>query len=467
MFQRREAEFAVELDGELRTRHTKRMPGVTIRRRLFSTGMIVAVTEPRGNGKRSASPSRRAALRGNVLAVGLVSFFTDFSSEMIYPLLPAYFTGLVPAAAAAVWVGIMEGIAESTASLLKLASGRLSDALGKRKVLVGLGYGLSTACRPLMAAAGSAWQVVTLRFADRVGKGIRTAPRDALIGDSVDPANRGLAFSFQRAMDHCGAVLGPLVAALFLNAFLGRVIWHESGGIVVPGQMHALRWLFAIALVPGLLAMAFVVGGVREIAPARTEVARGREGTWRALPTRFFLFVGIVTLFALGNSSDLFLLLYGQTRFGVGLGGVMGLWILLHLSKIAFSLPGGLLSDRFGRRGVILAGWAVYALVYLGMARVSSVWQFCSLVVAYGFFYGMTEGAEKALVADFVPSEQRGTAYGIYHGAIGLAALPASVVFGWVYGTFGSGVAFGIGAGLAGAAAALLALLLSRTRGRP
>jgi len=448
------------------------------------------MAEPTGK-ETDATPRSRgrlAAIRGNVLMMGLVSLFTDFSSEMIYPLLPIFVSGLaaaagVPAEAVAGWVaiyvGVMEGVAETTASLLKLVSGRVSDALGKRKALAVLGYGISTAVRPLMAIASVGWHLVFLRFGDRVGKGIRTSPRDALISDSVDKASRGLAFSFHRAMDHTGAILGPLVSMGVLYAFLGYGLWKGHPDTATPAEMHALRWLFAIALIPGIAAMVSLVGKVREIAPSRgataglssrarsgePTVAQEKKGALRELPGRFHAFVGIVTLFALGNSSDLFLLLYGQTMFGFGMVQIIGIWIALHLSKVVFSFPGGMLSDRYGRRPMILIGWAVYALVYLGMACVQTPAQFWALMVAFGIFYGMTEGAEKALVADFVPSEYRGTAYGLYHGAVGLAALPASLVFGLFWKELGAPVAFGIGAGLAGIAAVLLALLLSASRG--
>jgi len=426
---------------------------------------------------RSASgpgkPSWRGAIRGNVLMMGLVSLFTDFSSEMIYPLLPAFLAGLTRSPeATAIYVGLMEGVAEAAASLLKILSGRVSDKVGKRKVLVVIGYVLSALCRPLMALAGGPWHVVAMRFGDRVGKGIRTSPRDALIGDSVGPEYRGLAFSFHRAMDHAGAVLGPLtsivVLYLFLHAFMGHQLWKGTMRRPGPQEMEALRWLFALALIPGLLAVIALVTRVREVAPApdRSPELHGRPApsAWRMLPRRFYLFVAIVTLFALGNSSDLFLLLYGQTRFELGLIQIIILWIALHVSKIIFSFPGGILSDKFGRRGVIIAGWFVYALVYLGMAVVAKEWQFWALFIVYGVFYGMTEGAEKALVADFVPSERRGTAYGVYHGAIGLAALPASLLFGVFWAKIAPQVAFGIGAGLAGAAAILLTGLLARKR---
>jgi MFS family permease len=421
--------------------------------------------------------SWRGAIRGNVLMMGLVSLFTDFSSEMIYPLLPVFFTGLVGAAAAAVYVGLMAGIAETTASLLKIFSGRISDRLGKRKALVVAGYGISTVCRPLTALAGAGWHVIALRFGDRVGKGIRTSPRDALISDAVGANARGLAFGFHRAMDHAGAILGPLVAVLFLFAFLRYGLWRGTTEAAKPEEMEALRWLFAIALIPGLLAVIVLVTKVREIAPRRAAAAAPDSpaaSPWRLLPRRFYAFVGIVTIFALGNSSDLFLVFYGKTKFGFGLLQLIGLWVALHVSKVIFSVPGGVLSDKLGRRPVIVAGWIVYALVYLGMAVVGDWRYFWALIFAYGFYYGMTEGAEKALVADFVPSERRGTAYGIYHGAVGIAALPASVLFGVVWYSLnkvqpglGPVVAFSIGAGLAGAAAISLFVLLSATRKAP
>lgn len=406
----------------------------------------------------------RGAIRGNVLMMGLVSLFTDFSSEMIYPLLPLFFSGLVPAGTVAIYVGLMEGLAEATASLLKFFSGRLSDAVGKRKALAVLGYGISSVVRPLMAACAAGWHVVGLRFLDRVGKGIRTAPRDALISDSVGKDYRGIAFSFHRAMDHTGAILGPVVAVAVLYGFLGYGLWRGSTERATGEEMTALRWLFALAILPGIAAMVSLVGRVREIAPKPAE--RGPAAPRAKLPGRFWAFVGVVTLFALGNSSDLFLVFYGRTRFGLSLPGLIGLWVALHVSKAVFSVPGGLLSDRLGRRPVIIVGWLAYALVYLGMAAVAEQWQFWALIALYGLYYGLTEGAEKALVADFVPSEHRGAAYGVYHGAIGLAALPASLVFGllWEWSTVGPAGAFAIGASLAGLAAVLLLILLSATR---
>jgi MFS family permease len=427
--------------------------------------------DPTGESKRR---SWFQALRGNVLALGIVSFFTDASSEMIYPLLPVFFTGLVPVASAALYLGLMEGIAESTASLFKILAGAWSDRLGKRKILAVFGYGLSTLCRPAMALARAGWHPVLLRFGDRIGKGVRTAPRDALISDSIGPESRALAFSFHRAMDHCGAVIGPLMAVVILYLFLGYGLWHGSTAAATPAEMTALRWVFACALIPGIAAVAFLLLGVREKAPqpgesgaaalaAAVRPEQSRDSRL-PLPRRFYAFLATVTLFTLGNSSDLFLVLYGKTAFDLGLLAVIGLWIVLHLSKIAFSLPGGLLADRLGRRFAIVTGWCVYVAVYIGMATAPAQHLFWTLIVIYGAYYGFTEGAEKALVADFVPSAFRGRAFGLYHGAVGLAALPASLLFGVFWKALGPRGAFTIGASLAAAATILLFVLLSRSR---
>lgn len=448
--------------------------------------MSSSVQEPSaGSAKRY---SWRGAVTGNVLAVGLVSLFTDFSSEMIYPLLPLYLTGLVGVGLAPLYIGLMGGLADTTASILKIFSGRISDKLGKRKALVALGYGISTVARPLMALAGAGWHVVGLRVGDRVGKGIRTAPRDALISDAVGPDARGIAFSFHRIMDHVGSILGPVAAVVILYLLLGRGLWKGTMDKAGPEEMTALRWLFAIALIPGLLAMLAIFGKVKEIAPKKAEVTSGDRDTsaWRKLPRRFYAYTAIVGLFSLGNSSDLFLVLYSKVLFGYGLLQIIALWVALHVSKIVFSFPGGILSDKLGRRPIILAGWSMYALVYLGFALLATqqggdslspaMMQgiFWALILAYGFYYGMSEGVEKAVVADFIPGEHRGTAYGIYHGFEGGAKLPASVLFGVVWVVLngvrpglGPIVAFSVGAGLAGAAVVCLTILLSATPRAP
>jgi len=398
-----------------------------------------------------------------VLMIGVVSLFTDASSEMIYPLLPVFLAGVVPLGTAAVYVGLMAGISETTASLLKIFSGRISDAIGRRKLLIVVGYGLSTVFRPLIAVTTAGWQVIALRFADRVGKGIRTSPRDALISYSADREFRARAFSLHRAMDHFGAVVGPIVAAVILLILLGKGLWIHSEQIPNQQEMQALRWLFGLALIPGLAAMAVLIGKVREISPVRQANERLEENlsSWRRLPKKFYFFVGIASLFALGNSSDLFLLLLAKTKFSLDMMSLLGMWVALHLSKVVCCFLGGSLSDRLGRRPIIVAGWGVYALVYLGFAVAGQLWQVWSLLIIYGLYYGLTEGVEKALVADLAPAEYRGSAYGAYHGAIGLAALPASLLFGVFWKVLGAPIAFGIGAGLACLAAVLLSVFLA------
>lgn len=405
----------------------------------------------------------KTVLSGNVLMLGVVSFFTDISSEMIYPLLPVFFTGLVSVSSAAIYIGLMEGVAESVSSLLKIWSGRLSDATGKRKPVVLFGYGVSTVARPLMALAMAGWHVIAFRFLDRVGKGIRTSARDALISDSADIRVRGLAFSFHRAMDHAGAVIGPVLATGILYAFLGHGLWSREDALASPEEIRALRWLFGIALIPGLAAMAALLGKVKEIPQKNNSPAVGTltDCPSLRLPKRFYLYLASVTVFTLGNSSDLFLIFFARTRFHLGMGHVIGLWVLLHISKIVFSVPGGMLSDRWGRRPAIVTGWGVYILVYAGMAFLSELWCLWGLLALYGLYYGLTEGAERALVADYVPCEYRGRAYGLYHGAVGLAALPASLLFGVFWAELGPRIAFMTGAGLAAVATGMMVVFLS------
>ncbi len=426
--------------------------------------------------KRVSSRLRHLAdmLGGNVLMLGVVSFFTDVSSEMIYPLIPAFLAGLTTPQQAALYLGVMDGIAESTSSLLKIASGRLSDRIRSRKGLAVLGYSISTFTKPFMSLATAGWHVIVLRFLDRAGKGIRTAPRDALISTSVKPSRWGLAFAFHRAMDHAGAVCGPLASALLLYPILGYAIWHGGREVATAEEMEAMRWLFALAVVPGLCAVVTLAAKVKEIpwpaTPAPMDGAHEPPG--RRLPGRYYLYLASVGLFTLGNSSDLFLILYAKTTLGAGLGSMLAMWMALNLSKIAFSLPGGTLADRLGRPQSIVLGWFVYTVVYAGIATAgpSPGW-FWMLVVLYGAYYGLTEGAERALVAEMAGEGERGKAYGLYHGVVGLASLPASLVFGLFWMARGARTAFLVGAALAGLATLLLLLTVSgqgrRTALRP
>jgi len=411
-----------------------------------------------------SNPPWRRVLQPNVVWLGLVSCLTDVASEMVYPLLPMFLAGLVTVQGAAVYVGIMDGIAETTAGLLKLLSGRWSDRSGQRKPWALAGYGLSTVVRPLSALAISGWHVVGLRFLDRIGKGLRTSPRDALLAATVDADVRGLAFSFHRMMDHIGAVTGPLLALTILSVMVGQTTLWKAGPATGAPTMHALRWVFGLSVIPGMIALIALGAGVKETRSKKQEV---RSKTTEENPTRiggtlpgsFYVFLVAVGLFALGNSSDLFLVLYAQDRLGLGAGSVIGLWVILHLAKIAFSLPGGRFSDRFGRARSILIGWFMYVAVYGAMPFAGGLVQVIGLLIAYGAYYGMTEGAERALVADFVPGAQRGWAFGLYHAVVAMAALPASLLFGVLFAKAGPSAAFLTGAALATGATVVLSVL--------
>jgi len=382
------------------------------------------------------------AIPPNVRALGVVSLLTDTSTEMVYPLLPLFLTRTLGAGVG--FVGLVEGVAEATASLLKLTSGWLSDRLRRRKVLVVWGYSLSSLTRPMMAMALLPSHVLGIRFLDRIGKGIRTSPRDALIADSTPADARGAAFGFHRAMDHLGAVVGPVLTYLLLP--------------LVGGDYRAIFWL---ASIPAALCVAVLLATVREVA-AQGRPARLPLLTLRPYDGQFKGFLCIVALFTLGNSSDAFLLLRAR-QAGVEDVAVPLLWAALHVVKSTSSLGAGILSDRIGRRRAIVAGWLVYAVVYAGFAVVGSVWQVWGLFLVYGLYFGFTEGVEKALVADLTPAATRASAYGIYHTAIGVMALPASLLTGWLWQWFGAGVAFGTGAVLAAAAAVMLWALLGES----
>jgi MFS family permease len=374
-----------------------------------------------------------------VVALGLVSLLTDVSSEMIYPLLPLFLTSVL--GAGQTFVGLVEGIAESAASLTKLFSGWLSDRLGRRKGLVVVGYTLSTVSRPFVALALAPWHVLMVRFADRLGKGLRTPPRDALIAGSTDVAIRGRAYGFHRSMDHLGAVGGPALAYALLLLLGNR-----------------LRTLFLLAAIPGVLSVLILTLKVRDF-PAdsaqATKDARRQTGLDAQL-TRFLL---VVTLFTLGNSSDAFLLLRAQ-EVGIAAIHLPLLWMFFSLVKAATGLPGGMLSDVRGRRGAIIAGWLVYALAYLGFGAASQPWHIWVLLGFYGLYFGLTEGGERALIADLVPQDRQASAFGLFHSCIGIAALPSSLLMGYLYQTFGARPAFTVGAALAGLSALLLLLLL-------
>lgn len=391
-------------------------------------------------------PTYRELLRGNVLVLALVSLLNDTASEMIFPLLPLFLVGTLGAGPAT--LGLIEGIAESTSSLVKLAGGWISDRLGRRRPLVAAGYTVAALGRPLIGLATAPWQVLLVRFTDRVGKGVRTAPRDALLAESVPADRRGAAFGVHRSADHLGAILGPLIASGLL--------------LVLPGR---LRTIFLLAALPGAATALLAATAVREIAPSARTAADGERPGLRDLGPGFTRYLGVVILFTLGNASDAFLLLRASD-LGVTTALLPILWVALHVSKSSSSILGGELADRKGPLQPILMGWFVYALVYAGFAAASAAWHVWALFLVYGVHYGLTEAPEKALVARLAPSELRGRAFGAYHFAVGVAALPASLLFGVVWQKVGAGVAFLMGAALALLAALLLPLTVRARSGR-
>lgn len=370
----------------------------------------------------------RRKLGRNVLALGTVSFFTDVASEMMYPLLPVFLASVLGASAS--FIGVIEGAAESVAALLKLASGWWSDRVQSRKGLVMAGYVIASVVRPFTAATHTAAQVLGIRVTDRIGKGIRSTPRDALIAESVDPSIRGRAFGFHAAADNAGAVVGPLIAFAVLYE------WHTP-----------LRTVFWLTAIPGALAVLVLWIFVRDVPHPVTHA--GRPQLFGSdLPVRFWGYLATVFVFTLGNSTDAFLLLRAN-QLGVPIALAPVLWALLNFIKSTTGTYGGGLSDRVGRKPLIIGGWLLYAAVYLAFGLAHTAWQAWALFAAYGVFYGMTEGTEKAMVIDMVPSQRKGTALGWYNLAIGIGALPASLIFGAVWDRAGAPAAFALGAGLA------------------
>ena len=381
-------------------------------------------------------------MKGNVGALAGPSFLNDTASEMAYPLVPLFLVGTLGAGPA--FLGVVEGIAESTASLAKLGGGFLSDRIGRRKAPVVWGYSLASLFRPLLALATAPWHVLAVRFSDRVGKGVRSAPRDALLVDSVAPDRKGTAFGLHRAADHAGSVLGPLLAAGLL--------------LLAPGN---LRLIFALTAIPGAITLVVLLRGVREVPPPKSIPTR--EISLRSLGPTFPRYLAVLLFFTLGNASDAFLILRAQ-ELGVPLMALPLLWGVFHLSKMVWNVPGGMLSDRFRPMPLIMAGWVVYALVYAGFGLADTGWQAWALFGVYGLFYGLTESPEKTLVAELAPSHLRARAFGVFHFAVGLGALPASLLFGALWQWKGAPIAFGAGAVIALTSVLLLPFALVRKK---
>jgi MFS family permease len=400
------------------------------------------------NPPAAERPSRFGLTRP-VWLLGWVSFFTDMASEMVYPLLPVFLTQVLGAGAMS--LGVIEGFAEAANSALKIFSGWLADRSGSPKKLVLAGYGLASAMRPLIGLA-TAWpQVLAIRFADRLGKGIRGAPRDAMLADFAPPDARGRVFGFHRAMDHSGAVTGPLLATAFLY--------------FSPGNY---RTLFFLTIIPGIIVIFFILAVPERpnpVEPRRTQNPGEPRRTpqnpvepsrtlWN-LGAPFYRAMLVILLFSLGNASDAFLLLR-LSDLGVATVWIPLLWSALHVVKVASSLAGGALSDRFGRRGLIALGWLWYAGVYAGFGMVDTRASLIAVFLSYGLYFGLTEGNEKAWVADMAPAQARGTAFGIYNAALGIGTLAASLIFGAIWTRISPHAAFLTGAALAVAASFLL-----------
>jgi MFS family permease len=402
------------------------------------------------SASQPSTPESRTGLRAlprNVWAVTATSFLTDISSEMIVNLLPLFLVNVLGARTAV--VGLIEGIAESTASLLKIFSGWISDRLGKRKVPTIAGYAISTVAKPFLYVVTTWWGVLAVRFADRVGKGVRTAPRDALVADSIHEEHRGLAFGLHRAGDTAGALVGLLVA-------LG-VVWAAQAGSLAL-ERATFRRVVLFSLIPAALAVLVLALGAQDVPVVERRSAP--RLSLRTFDARFRRFLVVVLLFTLGNSADAFLILRAQER-GLSVLGVLGMLATFNLVYALVSGPAGALSDRVGRRRLIVGGWLVYGLLYLGFALAGAAWLIWVLYALYGVYYGAVEGTAKAYVADVVPPDRRGTAYGVYNAAVGIAAFPASLIAGVLWQGVGGWQGFGPGAPfLFGSALALLAVTL-------
>jgi MFS family permease len=405
----------------------------------------------------SGNPLDRFGLSRPVWLLGWVSFFTDTASEMVYPLLPLFLTRVLGASPMS--LGVIEGVAEGANSVLKIVSGRIADRTGEPKKLVLAGYGLSSLVRPLMGFV-TAWpHVLALRFTDRVGKGVRTSPRDALLASFAPEKTRGRVYGFHRAMDHAGAVAGPLVATAFLYFY--------------PENYRAL---FMWTLVPGLIVIALILrlpnqkltavapaDSSSSVAPRASRLPPSVAPRASRLPRRFYVAMSVILLFALGNASDAFILLR-LNNLGVAPVWIPLLWSGLHVVKMSSSVIGGALSDRFGRRTMIVLGYLWYAAIYAAFAWSSSLHAGVVIFLAYGLYFGLTEGVEKAWVADMAPADARGTAFGIYNAALGVGGLAASLIFGAIWTRVSPQAAFLTGASLALAASVLLYLAFSNAQ---
>ena len=408
--------------------------------------------------KTQPQPASWRAMPRNVWAVSAASFFMDISSEMVINILQLFLANVLGVKTSI--IGVIEGFAETTASLLKVFSGWLSDKLRARKWLAVSGYALSTIVKPLFYFA-TTWEMVAgARWADRVGKGIRTAPRDALVADSIDVGQRGLAFGFNRAADTAGAMLGILIAL--------AVVWFTQAGTLALHE-DTFRTIVLLSIVPAVLAVLALALIARDV-PITGEREMPKFA-FKSLGKPFMILMLIVSFFGLGNSSDAFLVLRAQD-LGMNVVGVLAMLVVFNFIYTLLSIPAGALSDRIGRRGVIIGGWLMYAAVYLGFALADNAWQVFALYAVYGIYYGVAYGTTKALVADLVPADLRGTAYGTYNAVLSLVAFPASVIAGVLWqgvgewNGFGASAPFYFGAAMALVGAVMLAAWLPHAKAK-
>jgi MFS family permease len=386
----------------------------------------------------SQPPSPRLRrLHPNIWFLTIGSFLTDVSSEMLTNLIPLFLYNVLGVQTSI--IGLIDGIAETTASLVKIYSGALSDRLGKRKTLTVLGYAVSTISKPFLYFATTWEWVLGVRFSDRVGKGVRTAPRDALLADSTKSTQRGLAFGLHRAGDTAGAFVGLGIAAF--------IIWLTQSGAAELTR-HTFQDVVLASIIPAVLAVLILTLGVKEITAVRKETANLPTLRWKAFDKRFRAFLIVVIIFTLGNSSDSFIILRGQNR-GLSVLQIMGMLMTFNAIYATLAGPLGSLSDRVGRPKLMLVGWTIYGLVYLGFALSHTGVEIWILYAIYGVYYALTEGVAKALVADIVPQDQRGTAYGLFNAAIGFSALPASLIAGVLWQVVSPAAPFVFGASLA------------------
>ena len=390
------------------------------------------------------SPDKICGLNRNIFFTGMVSFFMDFSSEMVYPLVPLFLSSVLGVPKSV--IGLIEGIAESTASLLKVFSGWLSDRLGHRKWLMALGYGISTLSRPLIATAPNWGQVLASRFMDRFGKGVRNAPRDALIAESCEAPNLGRSFGFHRGMDTLGAVVGPAVA-------FGLLAYSS-------GQYRLVFWL---SMIPGALAVLIIIFFIRETRACPIPGAEIPKLGWKSFSGSYKVFIVVASLFSLGNSSDVFLILRAQ-NVGIPLAVIPLVYLTFNVIYGLGALPAGILSDRFGPKPIIFLSFILFGFIYLGFAQAGRPVHIWFLFIAYGLFMAMTEGVQKAFLATIIPQEFKATGFGLYNTLVGLAVFPASIIGGLLWDRVGPQATFLYGSVTAWLAALLFLLLLLKTK---